>query len=75
MPLARSVSAAAAERPFEVVVLREASQDDVDRALEVLGVAVGDVVEDPPLRRLVDEVGVARLEDRDHGAGGLLDDP
>ena len=63
---------AAAERPFEVVAFREAPRDDVDRALEVLGVAGGDLGEDPALRRLVDEFGLARLE-LSRSRAGFLD--
>jgi hypothetical protein len=46
---------AAAEGAFEIVVFGEAAQHDVDRALPVLGVGVGDVGEDAALGRLFDE--------------------
>src|SRR5215216_398015 len=46
---------AAAERAFEVVVFGEPAQGDVDRALPVVNVNVGDVGEDAPLGRLLDE--------------------
>ena len=49
---------AATERAFEVVVLGEAAQHDVDRALPVLGVGVGDVGEDAALGCLLDELGI-----------------
>jgi hypothetical protein len=46
---------AAPEGAFEIVVFGEAAQHDVDRALPFLGVGVGDVREDAPLGRLLDE--------------------
>ena len=49
---------AAAKRALQAVELGEAAQDDVDRALKLLRIAVGDVGEDPALGRLVDELGV-----------------
>ena len=64
----------AAERPLEVVVLREAAQDDVDGALPVLRLGVGDVREDAALRRLLDEFRVGGVDEHDHGAGRLLHD-
>ena len=64
-----------AKRAFEVVELGEAAQDDVDRALPVLGVGVGDVGEDAALRRLLHEIRVRRVDQRYHRTGGLLDDP
>ena len=45
---------ASAEGAFEAVELGEATKDDVQRTLELLRVAVGDVGEDSALRRLVD---------------------
>ena len=39
----------ATEGAFEIVVLGETAQDDVDRALPVLRVGVGDVGEHAPL--------------------------
>ena len=65
---------AAPERAFEVVVLGEAAQHDVDRALPVLDVGVADVGEDAALGRLLDELGVARVEQDDHRAGGFAHD-
>jgi hypothetical protein len=64
----------APERRFEVVVLGEAAKDDVDRALPVLGVGVADVGEDAALRRLPDELGIARVQKHDHRAGRLAHD-
>jgi hypothetical protein len=52
---------AAPECAFEVVVFGEAAQHDVDRALPLLGVSVGDVREDAPLRGFFDEVGIGRV--------------
>ena len=75
MPLARSISGAAAERSLELVVLGEAAQDDVDRALPVLDLGVADVGEDAALGRLLDELRIARVQERDHRARGLVHDP
>ena len=72
--MARSISGATAERALQVVVLGEAAQDDVDRALPVLDVGVGDVGEHAPLRRLLDEGRIGRVEQDDHRARGLADD-
>jgi hypothetical protein len=74
MPLARSVVARRPNAPLEVVVLGEAPQDDVDRALPVLGFRVGDVGEDAALGRLLDEVRIGRVDQDDDRAGGLLHD-
>jgi hypothetical protein len=57
-----------------IVVLGEAAQDDVDGALPVLDVGVADVGEDASLGRLLDEVRIARVDEGDHRAGGLLHD-
>ena len=65
---------AAPERPLQVVVLGEALQGDVDRALQLLGVGVDDVGEHAPLRGLVDVGGIVGREQRDHRAGGLVHD-
>jgi hypothetical protein len=46
---------AAPERALEVVVLRKTPQHDVDRALPILRLGVGDVGEDAALGRLFDE--------------------
>ena len=64
----------AAERALELVVLGEPAQDDVDRALPVVDVGIGDVREDTPLGRLLDELRIARVDERDDRAGGLADD-
>ena len=64
----------APERAFEVVVFREPAQHDVDRALPVRRLAVGDVREDAPLRGLLDERRVGRVEQGDHRARCLVDD-
>jgi hypothetical protein len=54
---------------------RRAAKNDVDGALQLVGFAVGDVGEDAALGRLVDEVAVIGLEDRDHRAGCGTHDP
>jgi hypothetical protein len=46
---------AALERAFQVAVLGKAPQDDLDRVLPLLRLAVGDVGEDSALRRLEHE--------------------
>ena len=63
-----------AERALEALVLAEALQRDVDRALQLLGAAIDDVGEDAAFRRLTDVCRVVCGEERDHGAGGLADD-
>jgi hypothetical protein len=65
---------AAPERPFEVVVFREAAQDDVDRALPVLDVGVVDVGEHAAFGSFLNELGVAGVQQHDDGAGGFVDD-
>ena len=65
---------AAAEGAFEVVVLSEAAQHDVDRALPVLGVGIGDVGEDATLGCLLDEVRIGRVDEGDDRARGLVHD-
>ena len=65
---------AAPEGALEVVVLGEALQRDVDRALQLLGSAVDDVGEDAALGRLADVRGVVGVEERDHRAGRFADD-
>ena len=57
------------------MILGEAAERDVERALQLLGRAVDDVREHASLGGLVDEVGVVSLEDRDHGALRLANDP
>jgi hypothetical protein len=74
MPLARSVVARRLKGSFQVAVLGEASQDDLDRVLPFLGVAVGDVGEHAALCRLDDEVAIGRVEQCDDRAGGLVHD-
>ena len=64
----------APERALQAVVLGEALQGDVDRALQLLRAAVDDVGEDAALGGLVDVGGVLGREQRDHRAGGLADD-
>ena len=64
----------AAEGAFEVVVLGEAAQNDVDRALSVLGVGIGDVGEHAAFGCLLDEVGVGRMDEGDDRARGLVHD-
>ena len=66
---------AAAERALEVVVLGEPAKHDVDRALPIVDLGVGDVGEDAALRCLLDEGGIGRVDQEDHRARGLLHDP
>ena len=66
---------APAEGALQVVILGEAAERDVERALQLLGRAVDDVGEHASLGGLVDEVGVVSLEHRDHGALRLANDP
>jgi hypothetical protein len=47
---------------------------DLDRALELLRLPVGDVGEHAAARRLFDELRVLRLEQSDHRAGRLVHD-
>jgi len=65
---------AAPERALEVVIFGEAAQHDIDRALPVLDVVVTDVGEHAPLGRFLDERGIWRVQQHDHGAGGLTHD-
>ena len=65
---------APAEGSLQRLVLAEALEGDVDRALELVGGAVDDVGEDAAFGGLVDVGGVVGVEDRDDGAGGLADD-
>src|SRR5215207_3347160 len=67
---------AAGERALEALVLGEPRQHDVERALQRRRVhAERDVGEDPSLGGLADEGLVLEVEDRDHRARGLGDDP
>jgi hypothetical protein len=58
---------APAEGAFEVVVLGEAAQDDVECRLELVHFAVDEVGEDAALGCFVDEVWVFDVEWEDHG--------
>jgi hypothetical protein len=64
----------AAESSLEVVVLGEALESDVDRALQLLRSGVDEVGEDSPLGRLADIGRVLGGEQRDDGAARLVDD-
>jgi hypothetical protein len=64
----------AAEGALEALVLREALQRDVDRALQLGGISVNDVGEDAAPGCFVHVCRVLREEQRDHRAGGLADD-
>ena len=70
-PLRAFDERAASERAFQIVILGEATKDDVDRALPVLDVGVADVGEDAAPRRLPDEAGIARMQERDDRASSL----
>ena len=74
IPFACSISGAASEGSLQAVVFGEALQGDVDRALQLLGGGVDDVGEDAALGRLVDVGGIPCREQRDHRAGGFVDD-
>jgi anti-sigma B factor antagonist len=64
------------ERPLKIVVLGEASKHDVDGTLHLLWImAIGDVGEDASLGGLVDERPILHVEDGDHRARGLVNDP
>jgi hypothetical protein len=62
------------EGAFEFVVLSEAAQHDVDRALPVRRVGIRYVGEDATFRGFSDEVCVRGMEKDDHRAGGLVHD-
>ena len=62
------------ECALKVVVLGEALQRDVDRALEFHGIVVENVCEDTTLGRFADVRWVTGGEQRDHWAGRLVDD-
>jgi hypothetical protein len=83
MPLACSISEdafglldqrASAEGALEALVLREALQRDVDRALQLGGISVNDVGEDSAPSCFVHVCGILRGEQGDHRAGGLAHD-
>jgi hypothetical protein len=73
MPFARG-DGPSAECPLELVELGEPGQHDVDRALPLL-VVVRDVGEHATLGRLSDERRVGGVDECDHGARRLTDDP
>ncbi len=75
MPLARSVTARRPNAPCRFWNSVKPAKGDIERALELLGVAVHDVGEHTAFGCLVDEGGVAVLEDRDHRARRLANDP
>ena len=56
------------ERSLQALVLGEALEGDVDRALQLVGGAFDDVGEDAALGGLVHVAGVAGVENRDHRA-------
>ena len=62
------------ERALQAVVLGEALQGDVDRALQLLRGVLDDVRKHAPLGGFVDVAGVLGRQQRDHRAGGLADD-
>jgi len=72
-PLRPLRDGASLERIFEVAVVGEAAQHDVDRALPV--VVIVDVCEHAQLRRFAEEVRVGLVEQCDHRARRRLDDP
>ena len=63
-----------AERALQRLVLGEALERDVDRALQLFRRAVDDVGEDAALRGLVDVGRVVGVQDRDHRARRLAHD-
>src|SRR3954447_8542158 len=65
---------AAPKRALEVVVLGEPAEHDVDRALPIVDLRVGDVGEDSALRRLLDEGAIGRVDQEDHRARSLVHD-
>jgi hypothetical protein len=64
----------ASECALQILVLGEAAEHDVDRALPLFAVPVGDVREYASLGGLPDERGIGRVKERDNRAGRLLDD-
>ena len=75
MPFARSVTARRPNAPSRFRNSAKRCEDDVERALELVRLAVREVGEDTALGRLSDEARILDLEHRDHRARRLLDDP
>jgi hypothetical protein len=65
---------APAEGSLQALVFGEPLQGDVDRALQLFGVAVHDLGEDAALGRFVHVSGILRGQQRDYRAGSLTDD-
>jgi len=65
---------AAPERPLQVLVFGKALERDVDRTLQLFGVGVDEVRENAAFCSLVDVRGIPGREQRDHRAGGFVDD-
>jgi hypothetical protein len=63
------------ERALQRVEFREALQHDVDRALPLARVGIADVSEHAAPGCRLDELRVAGVEEHDHRAGRLRDDP
>jgi signal transduction histidine kinase len=63
-----------AKGTLEALVLREPLEGDVDRALQLVGIAVDDVGEDAALRSFVHVRRIPRGQQGDHGARGFTDD-
>src|SRR4029077_6618710 len=59
---------------LQVVVLREALQGDIDRALKLVGGGVYEVGKDAAFGSLADVGRIPRLEQGEHGTAGLADD-
>ena len=74
MPFARSMMARRPKAPSQVVILVEATERDLERALQLLGVAVDQIGEDAAPRRLIDERRVLAREQGDHRAARLAHD-
>ena len=73
-PLGAFDERAATKRALEVVILGEASQDDVDRALPVLDIRIADMREHAALGRLPDEPRITRMQQHDHRTRRLAHD-
>ena len=74
-PLGALRDGSTAEGAFEIVILGEPPQHDVDRALPILGFGVGDIGEDAALRGLFDKPRIGGVDEQDHWAGRFLNDP